>query len=96
MKEQLAGIYCQIALLDYRHREGGRYCYVKLLSLLRELRELIPDREEILILSCQINDALCHNFGPGEEKFFEESRKKLLYLLRQIYRGREEGKMIAS
>jgi hypothetical protein len=71
----------QILSLAYNHKEGGRYAYVKLLSLTRDLGAAMHDPNDRFLIEKvrdRLNESLCDRFSLAQENFFEGARQKIL------------------
>jgi hypothetical protein len=81
---EIPDLHRQIAALPYHHREGGRYAYVKMLSLTRDFADLIADpSDRILIekLRDRLNESLCDRFTLVQEQFFEGAKARFLWII---------------
>ena len=90
MENLAASIFRSLSALEYQHREGGRYSYVKFLSLVRDLPELLAVRDagaELIVAGIQerMNLALEETFTGSEEAYFYQSRSVVLRLLQRAF-----------
>jgi hypothetical protein len=86
-------LYSQLVqLIDYDHKEGGKYAYVQFLSYTRELLLLlrpIGDYEQVCetieAINQQFNDDLCGRFGEKQREQFHSNRTQLQLLIWSVY-----------
>ncbi len=81
----------QVRGLDYDHPEGGRYAYVKLLSITRDLLHILQpvssltsQVRDIQSINWLINQNLGLKFSDQQRVIFESKRSELTTIIRTV------------
>lgn len=96
MENRTTEIARDIGSLQYAHREGGKYAYVKFLSLTRDLSSVLSDASSdagrlIGEIHERMNFALESRFTEAEERYFYEAKSAVLRLI-----GDDDAKVRSS